>query len=260
MSHKITTLVYSKIIGSVHRKAILAYMADRASDDGSGVWCSKGTIAKETECGRSTVIRESLAFVEAGIITPTGSRKCSTGSTVEYRLNLEAIRALPDVKLDPMQSPSGTSPDQDRSHSGTPPVPERDPEQSRSGTQTTLEPPLNQEEPLIIPQPKKPDKQRLPDHWVLDDVGLAYARSKKIHDDDIKEMADEFHGYWSDRTDAGGKKSERGWLQCWKSHVRRNGPQFTRNRNMAGKAGGGGYGQGGSIASIVARRRASGEA
>jgi hypothetical protein len=36
MSRKVATLVYSKQVGSMARKAVLAYFADRANDDGSG--------------------------------------------------------------------------------------------------------------------------------------------------------------------------------------------------------------------------------
>ena len=143
MSHKVTTLVYSRVAGSAVRKGVLSYMADRASDDGRGVWCSKKTIADETEFGRSTVIRTCNEFVKEGILTPTGTRKCANGATVEYALNLDAIRALPVIEKNVKASQSGTSPDVDPSQSGTPPVPERDPKASQSGTQTILEPSLN---------------------------------------------------------------------------------------------------------------------
>lgn len=143
MSHKVTTLVYSRVAGSAVRKGVLSYMADRSSDDGRGVWCSKKTIADETEFGRSTVIRTCKEFVAEGILIVAGSRKCANGATIEYALNLDAIRALPRVEKKAKGSQSGTSPDMDPSQSGTPPVPERDPKGSQSGTQTILEPSLN---------------------------------------------------------------------------------------------------------------------
>lgn len=117
-----------------------------------------------------------------------------------------------------------------------------------------------QERLIDFPPPEKPPpKARLPSDWALPDVGWEYARSKmKLRDDEIKEMADEFHIYWTDRADAGGKKSCDGWRATWQGHVRRNAAQYIRNRNMAGKAAPGGYGQGSSIASIVARRHAAG--
>ena len=120
MSHKVTSLVYSRLAGSAVRKGVLSYMADKSSDDGRGVWCSKKTIADETEFGRSTVIRTCKEFVAEGILIVVGSRKCANGSTVEYALNLDAIRALPEVEKKGKGSQSGTSPDLDPSQSGTP--------------------------------------------------------------------------------------------------------------------------------------------
>jgi hypothetical protein len=145
MSNKVTKLVNSRVVGSAVRKGVLSYMADRASDDGTGVWCSKQTIAEETEFGRSTVIRTCNEFVDEGILFVTGERKCAYGATVEYALNLGAIAALPNVKRDRGGSQGGTSPDRDPSRSGAPPVPQRDPTRpaarphpSHSGTQTIL--------------------------------------------------------------------------------------------------------------------------
>lgn len=150
MSRIVATLVYSKVIGSAHRKAVLAYCADRASDDGSGVWCSKQTIAAETEVARSTVIKIINEFVAEGLLTQTGTRKCANGATVEYRVNVEKIRTLADVKTplsapvrQPDQSASRTSLNPDQSGSRTPPVRQPDPKTSGSRTQTVLEPSLN---------------------------------------------------------------------------------------------------------------------
>ena len=105
---------------------------------------------------------------------------------------------------------------------------------------------------------KKPaDTMHLPADWIPNDSDTDYALSQQLHTDDIKEMADEFQTYWAERTDAKGKKSQRGWSQCWRGHVRRGAATFIRNRRMAGQTGSGGYGQGGGIAGVVARRRAA---
>ena len=153
MSHKIVTLVYSRRVGSPHRKAILAYMADRASDDGSGVFCSKGTIVKETEIARSTVFKTISDMVEEGILIEAGHRPCKNGSTVVYDLNLDAISAFPEVKSDAKTSlkPDPTSPGAGPVQGGT--SPGAGPHQSGSRTPTgpgagpkpSLEPPLNTE-------------------------------------------------------------------------------------------------------------------
>lgn len=150
-------LVYSRQVGSAHRKAVLAFCADRASDDGSGVWPSKGTIARATECGRSTVIRVMAEFEAEGILVRTGKRRGSNGLQPVYRIDLKRVAKLPKVKTE-------TGPeivDDDQSHAGTSPtaglVSERD--QSRSGTTTSptagpdLVPQRDPNHPSTIHQP-----------------------------------------------------------------------------------------------------------
>lgn len=107
------------------------------------------------------------------------------------------------------------------------------------------------------PKSKPPPKARLPDDWALSDEGWAYAREHGIPEAIIHDEARGFHAYWSDRSDRDARKSERGWEQCWQSWVRRICTRY-QGRGVAGGTSPGGSGQGGSIASIVARRRASG--
>jgi hypothetical protein len=113
--------------------------------------------------------------------------------------------------------------------------------------------------PFGSPVPLKPDKAKLPPDWALSDEGWAYARSRQIPDQDIEDEARGFHAYWSDRTDSGSRKSQRGWEQCWATWVRRIAPRYVGNRRMAGATGTVRHGQGGSLASIVAQRRLAGE-
>ena len=109
------------------------------------------------------------------------------------------------------------------------------------------------------PKTAKPTKARLPDNWVPSDDGIAYAISKQLTHDETKEIADEFQAYWSDRTDRDGRKSARGWSQCWKTHIRRVAPQYIRNRRVVGFQGPGGGGQGGDLAGALARRVSAGK-
>lgn len=106
----------------------------------------------------------------------------------------------------------------------------------------------------VEPDPK-PETVRLPPDWSPNDVDIEYALSKQIHTDDIREMANDFQTYWSELRGAKGRKSRKGWAQCWRNHVNRNAATFIRNRRMAQQAGPSGYGQGGGIAGAVARRR-----
>lgn len=71
------------------------FLADKASDDGSGIWCSKGTIQRHTELGASTVKRSIKDFLNEGILVETGQRrKCKNGFTVVYCIVLTKVRLL----------------------------------------------------------------------------------------------------------------------------------------------------------------------
>ncbi len=76
------------------------FLADKASDDGSGIWCSKGTIQRHTELGETTVKRTVREFLKEGILVETGARTCKNGFTVVYRIDLTKVEAL-DPTLEP---------------------------------------------------------------------------------------------------------------------------------------------------------------
>lgn len=97
MSKHLVSLVYRKKIGSMMRKAVLSYMADRANDDGTGIWCSKATIANEIEASRQGVITTIKSLVDDGLLIEDGQRKCSNGFTIEYRVDVKKVHALPFV-------------------------------------------------------------------------------------------------------------------------------------------------------------------
>ncbi|WP_422002730.1 hypothetical protein [Roseovarius mucosus] len=94
MSWKVANLCADRIFGSAARKQIIMFLADKASDDGSGIWCSKGTIQRHTELGESTVKRTISDFLCAGILIETGRRPCKNGFTVIYRIVLDRVMAL----------------------------------------------------------------------------------------------------------------------------------------------------------------------
>ena len=66
MSNLVSNVIQTKLIGSPTKKAILMYMADKASDDGSGIWVSKGNMAADLEMSSRAVrqqIKEMLAML-----------------------------------------------------------------------------------------------------------------------------------------------------------------------------------------------------
>ena len=110
MSRTVVALVYSRKIGSMARKAILAYCADRANDDGSGVWASKRRIADEVECSRQTVVNVLRDLVGDGLIVKVGKRRCPNGYTDEYAIVIEAVASLPKAQFAPVVIPEIDTP------------------------------------------------------------------------------------------------------------------------------------------------------
>ncbi|MBO9449922.1 hypothetical protein J7426_06625 [Tropicibacter sp. R16_0] len=117
MSWRIANECAERRFGSAARKQIVMFLADKASDDGSGIWCSKGTIQRHTELSESTVKRTIIDFLREGILIETGRRHCKNGYTVIYRIVLVRVAALermaePDIEtgvtVNPVQPEHGT--------------------------------------------------------------------------------------------------------------------------------------------------------
>jgi hypothetical protein len=107
MSHVVAGVVQRRKIGSPTRKAVLMYMAGCASDDGSGVWTSKSNMARDLEMGRRTVQNCIEDLLADGFVSVTGTRACSSGLTVEYRVNLEAVSRQPSTRQEPQSRVAG---------------------------------------------------------------------------------------------------------------------------------------------------------
>ncbi|MEL6573755.1 MAG: hypothetical protein AAFQ64_19040 [Pseudomonadota bacterium] len=117
MSWRVANACAERKFGSATRKQIIMFLADKATDDGSGIWCSKGTIQRHTELGETTVKRTIRDFLKEGILVETGARGCKNGFTVVYRIDLARIETLeltaePEIEtgatVDPVQTGPGT--------------------------------------------------------------------------------------------------------------------------------------------------------
>lgn len=115
MSRDVAALVYSRQVGSMARKAILAYFAERANDDGSGIWSSKQRIADEIECSKQTVITTIKGLIADGLVAEAGHRKTSNGYTVVYDIILPAVLALPEARRPDQPVQYSTGQELDRS-------------------------------------------------------------------------------------------------------------------------------------------------
>lgn len=94
MSNKISNLVQTKKIGSLTKKAILMYMADKASDDGSGIWVSKKNMAADLEMTDRAVRIHIKDMIAMGVLVEAGQRQCKTGYTVDYTINVDFVGSL----------------------------------------------------------------------------------------------------------------------------------------------------------------------
>lgn len=97
MSNHLITESYKRKLGTVTRLAMMAYLADKASDCGGGIFASKQTMADELDLTKKTVITTIKGLIADGLLSVVGSRPCDNGYTVEYAIDVEALLSLPLV-------------------------------------------------------------------------------------------------------------------------------------------------------------------
>lgn len=105
------------------------------------------------------------------------------------------------------------------------------------------------------PPPKKPKKRacQIPENWVPNEKNIAHALSKNFTEQEIKDEADRFRDHKLQNA-----TTHVDWDAAWRTWIS-NARRFSGGRGVAGTAYGGGRGQSGSIASVVARRHAGGQ-
>ncbi len=98
MSNECVTIAQKRRVGSATKKSVLIYLADRASDDGSGIWTSKAHIAADTELSKRSVQNAMNEFEAMGLLVRVGRKPCKNGFTFEYRLALDVLLTLPSTR------------------------------------------------------------------------------------------------------------------------------------------------------------------
>lgn len=102
MSNHVISLVSSRNLGvGFPAKSILLYMADKASDDGSGVWVSKSRIARELETTDRTVQRKIDDLTKMGFLKMAGRRAHKNGFTFDYTIDVSLVASMPSSKDTP---------------------------------------------------------------------------------------------------------------------------------------------------------------
>ncbi|MFD0823440.1 hypothetical protein ACFQ0D_35145, partial [Micromonospora zhanjiangensis] len=137
MSNHLISATYKRDLRTPMRKSVMALFADKASDDGTGIYASKQTMADELCCSKQALLDTIKAFMLEGLLVEVGKRRVANGFTVEYGIVVDALEALPLVKCHADRAarqsisltgqPAGPVNHLDRSTSLAPPVQQVDP-------------------------------------------------------------------------------------------------------------------------------------
>lgn len=183
------------------RKAVLAYFAERANDDGTGIWASKRRIAAEIECSKQTVISTINDLIADGLISKVGRRHNLNGYTVEYDLLLPAISALPAAKRSEQEVQISTGQIFNRSSSAT----------SRGQT-AGPKPSINR--PTSQKTSSSSKAHPLPEDWTAPDLADLPSKARAIVQQwprgAFEASCETFRLHWLSETRAIGRKSN--WL------------------------------------------------
>lgn len=256
MSHKATNWAIQQRGLKPATKILLWHLAD-CHNPAHGCFPSQEYLAEHCEMDERTVRRHLLALEEMGLISRVKVKDKGLFAHTEYTLNFSLILSPPD-KMSAGQNDANPPDKMSATHrTKCPPNPVIDnpvKEHSKSNARAN-----DLDFFLADETPAKPKTARLPENWAPSDQDIEAAKKLNLTDDEIREIADDFHTYWTERTDKGSRKTGRGWAAAWRNNVNRVATQYHRNRRISQQASSYGYRQGSDIASIAARRRLDGE-
>lgn len=109
MSNHLISEAYKRRIDGLAKKSVMVLLADKASDDGTGIWASKQTMADELGTTKQTIITTIKGLIADGLVCEIGQRRNVNGYTVEYAINVLALKSLPLVSAHADRSSTLTS-------------------------------------------------------------------------------------------------------------------------------------------------------
>lgn len=229
LSHYMTALAMRQTKLKPAAKIVLYWLCDHYNEETEQCFPSLKTLARESEMGKSTVVRILDGLEKDGLIARVPrTRENGSQTSTAYSLSLTPVpkRDSPCPKM------------------GQPPVPNRD---THNLGNINLG-----NEPEAKASERKPPRRavQLPEGWVPSDRNIADAQAKGLSARDIENEADRFRDHHTARGTA-----FKDWDAGWRTWI----GNAARYRSMAVQPAARGYGQGSSIASIVARRRLEGE-
>lgn len=235
MSWHVVAAVAERKVGSHARRLLLITMADKANRDGSGIYASVSTLARESEITDRTVQRLMKEFTDEGLIKLVGKRSCKGGHTNEYDIDLEVVEKLPvlENKYVRRESVSGdmiapvtqrhppaiAAKAETKSISGgatKSPVTPRRPRGVTMSPKPILEPfSLSSNEDRDAPSTKaKPHSMK--EDWAPAEATRAYALKLGFADWEIDAAATECRDFWLDHP----KEKRPGWERTFQARLR----------------------------------------
>lgn len=208
-----------------------------------GCFPSQDFLAEQTNMSKRSIVRHIGALEAAGLVIRK-RRFNSVGERISDRYIMPfepgfALENQPSANLASGQSVHDQVPN------GAQNVHEMAPKQEVTG--------IEQELPLVVPQKAKRRKPEIPipENWVPSARNIADAKEKHFSDKEIKDEAYRFRNHHRSRDNR-----YRDWDAAWRTWLA-NAERYA-SRGVAFQANPIRHGQGSSLASIVARRRADG--
>lgn len=198
MSWRVANECAERRFGSAARKQIIMFLADKASDDGSGIWCSKGTIQRHTELGESTVKRTINNFLKEGILIETGPRRCKNGYTVIYSIALPQVALLETTAELNNEKGVTVNPVQSEPSTGSTVDPEPRPQRPPNHPKTIHKPPTRKRDAAETSEAEKVLAAYPPDRLRGKTVCLAQIEEAMKEETDSKDLLQAVQSYATD--------------------------------------------------------------
>lgn len=239
MSNHLISTAYKRDLRTPMRKSVMALLADKASDDGSGIYASKQTMADELCCSKQAILNTIEAFLSEGLLVKIGRRGNANGYTFEYGIVVSALEALPLVKChaDRAARQSTKSTGQSRG-----PVKENDRSTSQVSPVNHVDPnPYEPSSPKASPSPRKRARggarddryHRLPADWRpsrFADESMAREIVDRRGRDWARAALESFRLWAANADDKNGIGRKIDWQAAWTSWIIRQDKQ-DGNRN-----------------------------
>jgi len=235
MSIKVMSAVWERDDLDPHETLVLLALADHANDEGV-CYPSIGRLVKRTRMSERGVQTVISRLCERGFLSI--EKNAGPRGTNLYTVSATPAPDAPRTEC----TPAGDAPNP-RTECAPTPAPGA-PEPSVTINEPSVVPPVS-------PKPKPRRAVALPEGWVPSQKNIADAKDKNLTDQEIADEADSFRDHHLAKG-----TTFKDWDAGWRTWVR-NSIKF-RGRGMALKAHPSGYGQGGGIAGVVARRQFGG--